>query len=57
VIDPVLLPVAEAIGATLEGKPTVRKTATRCILLHGWLGSLPDLGVGIATTNRPARRQ
>jgi hypothetical protein len=57
VIDPALLPVAEAIGPTLEGKPNVRKTAIRSILLHGWLGSLRDLAAGIATINHPAPRQ
>jgi hypothetical protein len=57
VIDPTLMPAAEAIGPTLEGKTERQKNPIRCILLHGCLGSLRDLGGGIATTNRPDPRQ
>lgn len=57
VIDPVLLPVAEAIGATLEGKTERQQNRHAVHLLHGWLGSLHDLVAGIATINRPVPRQ
>jgi hypothetical protein len=56
VIDPALLPAAEAIGPTLEGK-TERQKNRHPLYSLGWLGSSQDSLAGIATTNHPVPRQ
>ena len=57
VLDPALLPVAEVIGPTLEGKTTRQTNPHPLHSWHGWRGLLPGLVGGIATTNHPVPRR
>ena len=56
VIDPALLPSAEAVGKTLEGKTERQKITIRFIPWHGWPGSLHGWADGTAIINRPDPR-
>ena len=56
VIDPGLLPAADAIAPTLEGKTLRQKTPIHRDPSHGSRGSSPASAGGIATTSRQDQR-